>query len=94
MAIFLLSLAGIPPLAASPESKFTLRGRRRASSISSRPSASLQHAGPLYYYLRIVRTMFLDQPRGDGAVAALARTTRFSSIPSRSQRSCSVYWAR
>ncbi len=95
MAIFLFSLAGLPPLAgfvgkfylfaAVVEQRYYLLARRSAS-----PTALVS----LYYYARIVRTMFLDRPRGDEGVVALdphnAFLLWFLAVPT---VLLGIYWA-
>jgi NADH-quinone oxidoreductase subunit N len=71
MAIFLFSLAGIPPLAGFV-GKFYLFAavvQQKLWLLAAVGFANTLVA--LYYYVRIVRTMFLDQPRGDEGVVAL-----------------------
>ena len=71
MAIFLFSLAGIPPLAGFV-GKFYL-----FAAVVQKQLYLLALVGfantlvALYYYVRIIRTMFLDQPRGDEGVVVL-----------------------
>ena len=71
MAIFLFSLAGIPPLAGFV-GKFYL-----FAAVVQQKLYLLALVGfanslvALYYYVRVIRTMFLDMPRGDEGVVVL-----------------------
>ncbi len=94
MAIFLFSLAGIPPLAGFV-GKFYLFAavvEQRAYLLAMVGFANTLVA--LYYYVRIVRTMFLDEPRGDEGVVALdthnAFLLYFLAIPT---ILLGIYWA-
>lgn len=94
MAIFLFSLAGIPPLAGFV-GKFYLFAavvEQRFYLLALVGFANTLVA--LYYYVRIVRTMFLDQPRGDEGVVALdahnAFLLYFLAIPT---VALGLYWA-
>jgi NADH-quinone oxidoreductase subunit N len=94
MAIFLFSLAGIPPLAGFV-GKFYL-----FAAVVQQKLWLLALVGfantlvALYYYVRIIRTMFLDQPRGDEGVVALdahnAFLLYFLAIPT---ILLGIYWA-
>ncbi|MEB2286367.1 MAG: hypothetical protein B6D46_09275 [Polyangiaceae bacterium UTPRO1] len=94
MAIFLFSLAGIPPLAGFV-GKFYLFAavvEQRFYVLALVGFANTLVA--LYYYLRIVRTMFLDRPRGDEGVVALdahnAFLLYFLAVPT---IGLGLYWA-
>ncbi len=94
MAIFLFSLAGIPPLAGFV-GKFYLFAavvEQRYYLLAAVGFANTLVA--LYYYVRIIRTMFLDQPRGDEGVVALdthnAFLLYFLAIPT---IVLGIYWA-
>ena len=94
MAIFLFSLAGIPPLAGFV-GKFYLFAavvQERYYLLAMVGFANTLVA--LYYYARIIRTMFLDQPRGDEGVVALdahnAFLLWFLAIPT---IGLGLYWA-
>jgi NADH-quinone oxidoreductase subunit N len=94
MAIFVFSLAGLPPLAGFV-GKFYL-----FAAVVEEKRYLLALVGfantlvALYYYARIVRTMFLDQPRGDEGVVALdahnAFLLWFLAVPT---LVLGVYWA-
>jgi NADH-quinone oxidoreductase subunit N len=94
MAIFVFSLAGLPPLAGFV-GKFYL-----FAAVVEEKLYLLALVGfantlvALYYYARIVRTMFLDQPRGDEGVVALdahnAFLLWFLAVPT---IVLGVYWA-
>jgi NADH-quinone oxidoreductase subunit N len=94
MAIFLFSLAGIPPLAGFV-GKFYLFAvvvQEKYYLLAMVGFANTLVA--LYYYMRIIRTMFLDQPRGDEGVVALdthnAFLLWFLAIPT---IGLGLYWA-
>jgi NADH-quinone oxidoreductase subunit N len=94
MAIFLFSLAGIPPLAGFV-GKFYLFAavmEQRYYLLAVVGFANTLVA--LYYYVRIIRTMFLDAPRGDEGVVALdphnAFLLYFLAIPT---IGLGIYWA-
>jgi NADH-quinone oxidoreductase subunit N len=94
MAIFLFSLAGIPPLAGFV-GKFYLFAavmEQRYYLLALVGFANTLVA--LYYYVRIIRTMFLDEPRGDEGVVALdphnAFLLYFLAIPT---IGLGIYWA-
>jgi len=94
MAIFLFSLAGIPPLAGFV-GKFYLFAAVVESKLYLLAAVGFANTlVALYYYLRIVRTMFLDQPRGDEGVVALdthnAFLLYFLAIPT---IVLGIYWA-
>ncbi len=65
MAIFLFSLAGIPPLAGFVGKFYLFAAVIRAEYYTLALVGALNSVVSLYYYARIVRTMFLDQPSGD-----------------------------
>lgn len=94
MALFLFSLAGMPPLAGFV-GKFYLFAaviEQRFYLLAAVGFANTLVA--LYYYARIVRTMFLDQPRGDEGVVVLdahnAFLLYFLAIPT---IVLGIYWA-
>lgn len=72
MALFLLSLAGIPPLAGFA-SKFVLFSSAVYGSIDPGPgwliwlavAAVLNSALSLYYYARVIKYMYMDQASGE-----------------------------
>lgn len=64
MAIFLFSLAGIPPLAGFVGKFYLFAAVIRGEFYALAVIGALNSVVSLYYYARIVRTMFLDQPEG------------------------------
>ena len=89
MAIFLFSLTGLPPLAGLRRQVLPLRRRRsrRQLYVLGRRSAVLNSVVSLYYYARVVKTMFLDQPGpGDAARRLPARRPRRRRRRCRSRR--------
>ena len=86
LAIFLFSLTGLPPFAGFV-GKFYLfaAGDPGAASTCWSLIGVLNSVVSLYYYARIVRAMFLDQPAaGDAPVALPGRPTSASSACCRS----------
>jgi len=86
MAIFLFSLAGIPPMAGFIGKFYLFAAVIRAEYYLLALVGGLNSVVSLYYYARIVRAMFLDQPTGNegpvemdwsmgGLVAALTLAT-------------------
>lgn len=70
MAIFLFSLAGIPPMAGFIGKFYLFAAVIRGEFYLLALVGGLNSVVSLYYYARIVRAMFLDQPSGtEGAVA-------------------------
>ncbi len=70
MAIFLFSLAGIPPLAGFIGKFYLFAAVIREQFYLLALIAGINSVLSLYYYARIVRAMFLDFPTGgEGAVA-------------------------
>ncbi len=65
MAIFLFSLAGIPPMAGFIGKFYLFAAVIRAEYYALALVGGLNSVVSLYYYARIVRAMFLDQPVGD-----------------------------
>ena len=65
MAIFLFSLAGIPPLAGFVGKFYLFAAVIERQFYFLAVVGILNSVVSLYYYARIVRTMFLDQPTGD-----------------------------
>lgn len=64
MAVFLFSLAGIPPLGGFIGKFYLFAAVVRAEYYGLALVGALNSVVSLYYYARIVRTMFLDFPRG------------------------------
>ena len=71
MAIFLFSLAGIPPLAGFIGKFYLFAAVIHEQFYVLALIAGLNSVVALYYYARIVRAMFLDFPRGGEATVAL-----------------------
>jgi NADH-quinone oxidoreductase subunit N len=70
LAIFLFSLAGLPPFAGFIGKFYVFKAGIEAGMVALVVIGALNSVISLYYYARIVKTMFLDQPRaGDPAVA-------------------------
>jgi NADH-quinone oxidoreductase subunit N len=94
MAIFLFSLAGLPPLAGFI-GKFYLFAAVVKEQLYLLALVGLANSVvALYYYARIVRTMFLDMPAGDEGVVTLdshnAFLLYFLALPT---VVLGVYWA-
>ena len=64
MAVFLFSLAGIPPFAGFIGKFYLFAAVIRAEFYLLALVGGLNSVVSLYYYARIIRTMFLDQPVG------------------------------
>jgi len=64
MAVFLFSLAGIPPLGGFIGKLYLFAAVMRAELFGLALVGALNSVVSLYYYARIVRTMFLDFPQG------------------------------
>jgi NADH-quinone oxidoreductase subunit N len=94
MAIFLFSLAGLPPLAGFVGKFYLFAAVVQAKYYLLAMVGFANTLVALYYYLRIIRTMFLDQPRGDEGVVALdahnAFLLWFLAIPT---IGLGLYWA-
>jgi NADH-quinone oxidoreductase subunit N len=71
MAIFLFSLAGIPPLAGFIGKFYLFAAVIHEQFYVLALIAGLNSVISLYYYARIVRAMFLDFPRGGETAVAL-----------------------
>jgi NADH-quinone oxidoreductase subunit N len=71
MAVFLFSLAGIPPLAGFVGKFYLFAAVIEARFYLLAAVGFANTLVALYYYARIIRTMFLDEPRGDEGVVAL-----------------------
>ena len=86
LTVFLASLAGLPPLAGFIGKFYVFGAGVRGGVIALVVAGALNSVISLYYYWRIVKTMFLDEPRagdvplrfpafGVGAVVALSVLT-------------------
>jgi NADH-quinone oxidoreductase subunit N len=94
MAIFLFSLAGLPPLAGFVGKFYLFAAVVKAKFYLLALVGLANSLVALYYYARIVRTMFLDMPVGDEGVVVLdthnAFLLYFLAIPT---ILLGVYWA-
>jgi NADH-quinone oxidoreductase subunit N len=94
MAIFLFSLAGIPPLAGFVGKFYLFAAVVQDQHYVLALVGFANTLVALYYYVRIVRIMFLDHPRGDEGVVALdahnAFLLYFLAIPT---IVLGIYWA-
>src|SRR6185295_3860956 len=94
MAVFLFSLAGIPPLAGFIGKFYLFAAVVKARFYLLALVGLANSLVALYYYARVVRTMFLDFPRGDEGVVVLdphnAWLLYFLAIPT---ILLGVYWA-
>jgi NADH-quinone oxidoreductase subunit N len=91
LAIFLFSLAGLPPFAGFIGKLYVFAAGINAQLYWLVVWAALNSVVSLYYYARIVKLMFLDQPRPEdtpvrfpradlGAVAVLSALTLYLGI--------------
>jgi len=71
MAIFLFSLTGLPPLAGFVGKFFLFAAVIKEHFYLLALVAIINSVISLYYYARIVRTMFLDHPTSDDREVAL-----------------------
>jgi NADH-quinone oxidoreductase subunit N len=67
LAIFLFSLAGLPPFAGFIGKFYVFKAGIEAGLIALVVVGALNSVVSLYYYARIVKAMFLDQPAADAA---------------------------
>ncbi|MGH7896135.1 MAG: NADH-quinone oxidoreductase subunit N, partial [Candidatus Binatia bacterium] len=86
LTVFLASLAGLPPLAGFIGKFYVFGAGIRGGAVALVVVGALNSVVSLYYYFRVVKTMFFDQPDtgdaslrfppfGVGAVVALATLT-------------------
>ncbi len=68
MAVFVLSLAGIPPLAGFWAKFYVFMAGWESSAILLVVVAVANTIVSLYYYLRILKAMFMNEPRDDREV--------------------------
>jgi NADH-quinone oxidoreductase subunit N len=99
-AVFLFSLAGLPPLAGFTGKWYLFVAVLNHYAeegggwyVALAVVAALNTAVSLYYYIRIVRAMFIDEPEGDWSCVPRS-ATRSCSAPSRPRCSCSVSGGR
>ena len=83
LAVFLFSLAGLPPLAGFVGKFFVFAAGVQAKLYALVVVGLVNSVISLYYYARVVKTMFLDQPRADDPVLAfpLGPRRRRSPVP-------------
>ncbi len=97
MAIFLFSLTGLPPFAGFIGKFFLFAAVIRQGGtlfISLAVVAAINSVVSLYYYARIVKTMFLDSPNStDEAVAMTADTSALLGVLSAMTVLLGIYWA-
>ncbi len=75
MAVFLFSLAGIPPFAGFIGKFYLFAAVIRAEMYTLALVGALNSVVSLYYYARIVRAMFLDEPDGSEETVSLDWST-------------------
>jgi len=91
LAIFLFSLAGLPPFAGFVGKFYVFAAGVQAKLYALVLVGLVNSVISLYYYARVVRTMFLDQPRAEdpvmafplssvGAVGALSLATLYLGV--------------
>ncbi len=87
MAVFMFSMAGIPPLAGFFSKLYVFLGAIEAGLYVLAVLGVLSSVVSAFYYLRIVKLMYfdepavpLDRPIGMGATAVLAGTTLFTVL--------------
>jgi NADH-quinone oxidoreductase subunit N len=91
LTVFLASLAGLPPLAGFIGKFYVFSAGVRGGVIALVVAGALNSVVSLYYYFRIVKKMFLDEPHphavplrfprfGLGAVMALSVATLFLGV--------------
>lgn len=71
LAVFLFSLTGLPPLAGFVGKFYLMAAVIKGNLISLAVIAGANTAISLYYYVRIIRDMFLFDPEGDAAPAGV-----------------------
>ena len=69
LAVSLLSLAGIPPLAGFMAKFFILAAAIEAKHILLAVVMVINSVIALYYYVRVIKVMFLDEPKNPAVVA-------------------------
>lgn len=70
LAVFLLSLVGIPPLAGFVGKVYLFGAAVQAGYVGLAVLAGLNSAVAAYYYLRVVVSMYMEEPAGAGASLA------------------------
>ena len=76
MAIFLLSLAGIPPFSLFWGKMFLLSATINAGYIILAVIMALNSALAVYYYLKLIVYMFLKEPILDGKIVIMKNANR------------------
>jgi len=80
LAVSLLSLAGIPPLAGFLAKFFILAAAVKAKCIFLAVAAAVNSVIGLYYYVRVVKFMFLDEPKNDSPVVSCSLYLKFALL--------------
>jgi len=94
MAVFLFSLAGIPPLSGFVGKFYLFAAVIHAKLYVLAVIGVLNSVLSLYYYARVVRTMFLDFPRGGEATVALDWSNGFLMwLLTAATVGMGIYWA-
>lgn len=94
MAIFLFSLTGLPPLAGFIGKFYLFAAVVKGQFYWLAVVGILNSVVSLYYYARIVKTMFLDQPgEADGEVALDSHNGSLLAVLSVATVILGVYWA-
>jgi NADH-quinone oxidoreductase subunit N len=94
MAIFLFSLTGLPPLAGFVGKFYLFAAVIRQHFYLLAVVGVLNSVVSLYYYARIVRTMFLDFPDGSEApVTVSVHNGAFMWLLSAATLVLGIYWA-
>jgi NADH-quinone oxidoreductase subunit N len=94
MAIFLFSLTGLPPLAGFVGKFYLFAAVIRQQFYTLAVVGVINSVISLYYYARIVRTMFLDFPAGGEApVTVSAHNGAFMLVLSAATIVMGVYWS-
>ncbi len=68
LTVFLASLAGLPPLAGFVGKFYVFAAGMKGGLVALVVAGALNSVVSLYYYFRIVKAMFFDQPRPGDAV--------------------------
>jgi NADH-quinone oxidoreductase subunit N len=94
MAIFLFSLAGIPPLGGFIGKFYLFAAVMHGEFYGLALVGALNSVVSLYYYARIVRTMFLDFPQGGEATVSIsAFNGGLAAVLAAATIVVGVYWA-
>lgn len=93
MAIFLFSLTGLPPLAGFIGKLLLFAAIIEGQFYVLAVAALINTVVSLYYYVRVVKTMFLEEPGpDDGPVAATASATPLLGLLAVLTLVLGVYW--